>query len=79
MTLNKRSGTGASCIYPLLGTRMYDWNFLATDVDPESIECANKNIKLNPSFIDKIETLLVPNQGARKILKDVLPNSRKYD
>jgi 23S rRNA A1618 N6-methylase RlmF len=26
-------GTGASAIYPLLGTSVYGWAFLATDID----------------------------------------------
>ena len=25
-------GTGASCIYPLLGHQVYDWDFVATDI-----------------------------------------------
>lgn len=33
-------GTGASCIYPLLGCMLDDWTFIATDVDPDSIEAA---------------------------------------
>ena len=69
------SGTGASCIYPLLGARMYSWKFLATDIDPESISFANENIKKN-NFEDDITTLLVDNNDERKILKDVLPNQK---
>lgn len=33
-------GTGASCIYPILGCVLDDWEFIATDVDLESIEAA---------------------------------------
>ncbi len=40
-------GTGASCIYPLLGHQVYDWNFVATDIDTESIQYANTNIDEN--------------------------------
>ncbi|WP_418513544.1 23S rRNA (adenine(1618)-N(6))-methyltransferase RlmF [Corallibacter sp.] len=43
-------GTGATCIYPLLGYSKYQWNFTATDVDKTSLKNAqviiNKN-KLN--------------------------------
>ena len=77
MIINDDSGTGASCIYPLLGVRMYDWNFLATDVDTESIESANVNINLNKGYNEKITTLLVPSEGERMILKDVLPIGNK--
>ena len=41
-------GTGASCIFPLLGSAMHaDWGFLATDVDAASIECAHRNVSRN--------------------------------
>ena len=37
-------GTGASCIYPLLGAKM-GWRFLATDVDAESVANATKIVR----------------------------------
>jgi methyltransferase len=40
-------GTGASCIYPLLGRSIYGWDFIATDIDPESLQSAAKNVELN--------------------------------
>lgn len=40
-------GTGASCIYPILGNKEYNWHFIGSDIDPKSIEVANKNIKNN--------------------------------
>ncbi|KAM7187337.1 putative DUF890 domain containing protein [Naviculisporaceae sp. PSN 640] len=40
-------GTGASCIYPLLGTAQRPWCFIATDVDEKSLDYARKNVKVN--------------------------------
>jgi len=41
-------GTGASCIYPLLGcAQRQEWSFIATDIDQESLEYAMRNVKLN--------------------------------
>ncbi|KAJ0145664.1 hypothetical protein ACKLNR_005569 [Fusarium oxysporum f. sp. zingiberi] len=40
-------GTGASCIYPLMGCTERDWDFIATDIDPKSLEYARKNVALN--------------------------------
>ncbi|CAD6504817.1 BgTH12-00320 [Blumeria graminis f. sp. triticale] len=41
-------GTGASCIYPLLGSTMRsNWQFIATEVDEKSLEFARANIELN--------------------------------
>lgn len=41
-------GTGASCIYPILGCALDDWNFIATDIDAESIAAA-RSIVDDPS------------------------------
>ena len=40
-------GTGASCIYPLLGHAHLGWHFLATEVDPASVRAAQHNVALN--------------------------------
>ena len=40
-------GTGANCIYPLLGNAEYDWKFKGTDVDEKSIGCAQLIIEKN--------------------------------
>ncbi|KAM7184850.1 putative DUF890 domain containing protein [Rhypophila sp. PSN 637] len=40
-------GTGASCIYPLLGTAQRPWCFIATDIDEKSLGYARKNVGLN--------------------------------
>ncbi|RBW62998.1 23S rRNA (adenine(1618)-N(6))-methyltransferase RlmF [Tenacibaculum sp. E3R01] len=40
-------GTGASCIYPLLGNAVYNWNFIGTDIDADSLKIAQKNIDNN--------------------------------
>ena len=40
-------GTGASCIYPLLGCRQRDWSFVGTDIDSKSLEYAKRNVQLN--------------------------------
>jgi 23S rRNA (adenine1618-N6)-methyltransferase len=40
-------GTGASCIYPLLGTKVGGWSFVATDIDETSLRHARHNVVLN--------------------------------
>ncbi|KAK3318066.1 hypothetical protein B0H66DRAFT_556175 [Apodospora peruviana] len=40
-------GTGASCIYPLLGTAQRPWCFIATDIDARSLSYARQNVSLN--------------------------------
>ena len=40
-------GSGASCIYPLLGAKLNNWHFLATEVDDSSVSYAVDNVKSN--------------------------------
>lgn len=47
-------GTGATCIYPLLGVAEYNWNFVATDIDLDSLDTAQDNIDDN-HLEDQIE------------------------
>ncbi|WNC73292.1 23S rRNA (adenine(1618)-N(6))-methyltransferase RlmF [Thalassotalea psychrophila] len=54
-------GTGASCIYPILGQRQNGWQFVGSDIDPTSIATANKNIANNESLIGSIECRLQEN------------------
>jgi 23S rRNA (adenine1618-N6)-methyltransferase len=40
-------GTGASCIYPILGVAEYHWSFIATDIDENALKYAQKIIHQN--------------------------------
>ena len=40
-------GTGASGIYPLLGHAHLGWRFIATEIDPDSVAAARRNMALN--------------------------------
>ncbi len=40
-------GTGASCIYPILGQAEYCWRFVGTDIDESSLQCANEIVNNN--------------------------------
>lgn len=55
-------GTGASLVYPLIGSSVYNWNFVATDIEPKSIEIAQEIIDKNPHLGSKITLLLQPDK-----------------
>ena len=40
-------GTGANCIYPLLGVQIYDWDFVGVDFNEKALEIAQINISNN--------------------------------
>lgn len=43
-------GTGANCIYPILGSQIYSWSFVATDIDLVSVKTADLIIKSNKNL-----------------------------
>ncbi|XP_074119994.1 RNA N(6)-adenosine-methyltransferase METTL16 [Sminthopsis crassicaudata] len=61
-------GTGASCIYPLLGATLNGWYFLATEVDDMCFNYAKKNVEQN-SLSDLIKVVKVPQ---KTLLMDAL-------
>ncbi|KAM4627084.1 RNA N(6)-adenosine-methyltransferase mettl16 isoform 2-T2 [Polymixia lowei] len=61
-------GTGASCIYPLLGATMNGWYFLATEVDDICFDYATKNVEQN-TLSDLIKVVKVPQ---KTLLMDAL-------
>lgn len=56
-------GTGASCIYPILGQRVYDWHFVASDVDPISVKVANHIISADTLLNKNIKCRLQPDSN----------------
>jgi 23S rRNA (adenine1618-N6)-methyltransferase len=64
-------GTGASCIYPLLGVAEYNWSFVAADIDVDSLDAAQDIVDDN-GLKSKIELRqqLDENQILKGILKD---------
>ncbi|XP_042332928.1 RNA N6-adenosine-methyltransferase METTL16 [Sceloporus undulatus] len=54
-------GTGASCIYPLLGATLNRWYFIATEVDDVCFSYAKKNVEQN-NLSDLIKVVKVPQK-----------------
>ncbi len=54
-------GTGASCIYPIIGVTEYNWSFIASDIDPKSIKSAKNIVTRNSSLKNKVECRLQKN------------------
>ncbi|KAL6848348.1 hypothetical protein ACP4OV_021642 [Aristida adscensionis] len=48
-------GTGANCIYPLLGASLLGWSFVGSDVTDVALEWAKKNVDSNPHLAELIE------------------------
>ncbi|OSY87706.1 23S rRNA methyltransferase [Tenacibaculum holothuriorum] len=68
-------GTGATCIYPLLGTTAYNWSFVASDVSTESLKNAQRIIDKN-NLNDSIELRFQKDES--HILKGVLKEEDSF-
>ncbi|MCF6347597.1 MAG: 23S rRNA (adenine(1618)-N(6))-methyltransferase RlmF [Flavobacteriaceae bacterium] len=69
-------GTGASCIYPLLGNAEYNWQFVGTDIDKKTLDSAQHIIDENNLF-KNISLRLQPDRS--NILKGVLSATDRFD
>ena len=64
-------GTGATCIYPLLGVAEYNWDFVAIDIDINSLDTAQDIIDDNSLDTKiKLRQQLDENQILKGILND---------
>jgi 23S rRNA (adenine1618-N6)-methyltransferase len=64
-------GTGATCIYPLLGIAEYQWDFVAVDIDLDSLDTAQDIIDDNNLDAHiKLRQQLDENQILKGILEE---------
>ena len=68
-------GTGATCIYPILGVAEYDWDFVASDIDLDSLDTAQDIIEDN-NLGSKIE--LRQQIDENNILKGILKDEDSF-
>lgn len=70
-------GVGANCIYPIIGTFEYGWNFVGSDIDPIALESANNIIQQNTGLKDKIELRLQKN--TENIFAGIIQKNETFD
>jgi len=54
-------GVGANCVYPIIGSQAYGWDFIGTDIDAVAIKSAQNIIKSNSVLAEKIECRMQPS------------------
>ncbi|XP_048767709.2 RNA N6-adenosine-methyltransferase mettl16-like isoform X2 [Ostrea edulis] len=69
-------GTGASCVYPLLGCKKNGWGFLASELDETNFSMAEKNVQKN-NMQEKIKVKKV--SGKTALLELMAGESDQYD
>ncbi len=70
------TGVGANCIYPLIGHRSYNWNFVGSETDQGAIKSARNIIEANSLS----HAINIRRQGSpRQIFKDVIHHGEYFD
>lgn len=70
-------GTGANCIYPIIGIQAYNWDFLATDINIKALENAKKIVDSNNNLKNKIVLKLQKNKN--NIFQGIINSEDKFD
>lgn len=70
-------GVGANCVYPIIGSQEYNWQFVGADIDKIAIENAKQIVALNPILKDKIELRLQPNP--KEIFNGIIKENERFD
>ncbi|NRB39238.1 MAG: 23S rRNA (adenine(1618)-N(6))-methyltransferase RlmF [Pseudomonadales bacterium] len=63
-------GTGANCIYPIIGSQAYGWQFSASELDPLSVKTARIIVESNACLNKKIK--LISQKNAQSIFHGII-------
>ncbi|MBI3284891.1 MAG: 23S rRNA (adenine(1618)-N(6))-methyltransferase RlmF [Burkholderiales bacterium] len=70
-------GTGANCIYPLLGASEYGWRFVGADINRTSLSHAQTILDANPGLAQRIALRWQPE--AQAIFRHIVQDDEWFD
>lgn len=70
-------GTGSNCIYPIIGTNEYGWQFVGSEIDSQAIKWADKIVQSNPSLKDLVELRM--QSSKRNVFKNLINEGEIFD
>ncbi|WP_395746742.1 23S rRNA (adenine(1618)-N(6))-methyltransferase RlmF [Prosthecobacter sp.] len=70
-------GTGANCIYPLIGASEYGWSFVGAEVDAAACKWAQKIVAANPGVAGLIECRL--QKSAAQCFHGIIRPGERFD
>ncbi len=70
-------GTGANCIYPIIGSRSYGWRFVGTDIDLVAIKSARAIIAANLGLTQLVKISHQPDPAS--IFNGIIHPGDRYD
>lgn len=69
-------GTGANCIYPIIGHAEYDWSFVGSDINPKAL--SNAQLILNKNQLSECVELRLQSDPDC-IFKNIIKEKEKFD
>jgi 23S rRNA (adenine1618-N6)-methyltransferase len=70
-------GTGANCIYPIIGHREYGWSFVGADIDELAVRNAKNIVDINPNLQNNVEIRWQANKS--NVLKNIINKEERFD
>jgi 23S rRNA (adenine1618-N6)-methyltransferase len=70
-------GVGANCVYPIIGIKEYDWNFIGSEIDKIAIQSANIIIETNEILKGKVEIRFQNN--SKNIFSGIIQKDEFFD
>ncbi|TEW52440.1 23S rRNA (adenine(1618)-N(6))-methyltransferase RlmF [Psychromonas algicola] len=69
-------GCGANCIYPILGSRSYDWSFVGIDIDALAIKTAKLLVDVNKNLSKKVT--IRQQKESKQILTGIVKKTDRF-
>jgi 23S rRNA (adenine1618-N6)-methyltransferase len=70
-------GTGASCIYPIIGQSEYGWRFTGTDIDTKALQSATAIVQATPRLKSTVDLRL--QKSRESIFEGILQKEDAFD
>lgn len=70
-------GTGAGCIYPIIGCGSYNWKFSAAEIDPLSLKMARLIVQSNPAISKQVK--IIQQKQKQFIFRNVIGEKDRFD
>jgi 23S rRNA (adenine1618-N6)-methyltransferase len=70
-------GCGANCIYPIIGSQSYGWQFVGSDIDLVSVNCAKNIVQSNSSLAKHIK--VVQQKSVNNIFKGIIKPGEYFE
>jgi 23S rRNA (adenine1618-N6)-methyltransferase len=70
-------GTGAACIYPLIGASHYGWSFVGSDIDQVSLDSSERIVAQNDQFGGLIELRF--QKSPSLLLEGIVQEKESFD